>query len=75
MGGGGLGQPARGPSPFHTPGCWSPHVTLGRTRRAGAFADRRVLELLPAPPLSIQLTTLRSYDIRTGELEVLEPRS
>ncbi|MFF7976902.1 2'-5' RNA ligase family protein [Streptomyces sp. NPDC007905] len=60
-------------SPFHTPGCWSPHVTLGRTRRAGAFADRRVLELLPAPPLSVWLTTLRSYDTRTGELEVLKP--
>ncbi|CAM5354678.1 hypothetical protein STENM223S_09169 [Streptomyces tendae] len=28
----------------------SPHITLGRTRRAGAFADRRIPELLPSPP-------------------------
>ncbi|MFG2358414.1 2'-5' RNA ligase family protein [Streptomyces sp. NPDC048521] len=61
-------------NPFHEPGRWSPHITLGRTRRAGAFADRRVPELLPAPPLSLRLTTLRSYDTRTGALEVLEPR-
>jgi hypothetical protein len=26
------------------------------------------------PPLSARLTTLRSYDTRTGALEVLEPR-
>jgi 2'-5' RNA ligase len=61
-------------NPFHAPGHWSPHVTLGRTRRAGAFAGRRVPELLPTPPLSAQLTTLRSYDTETGVVEVLEPR-
>ncbi|MFD5739542.1 2'-5' RNA ligase family protein [Streptomyces massasporeus] len=61
-------------NPFHEPGRWAPHITLGRTRRAGAFADRRIPELLPAPPLPIRLTTLRSYDTRTGALEVLEPR-
>jgi 2'-5' RNA ligase len=61
-------------NPLHQPGGWSPHITLGRTRRAGAFADRRVPELLPAPPLSAWLTTLRSYDTQTGALEVLEPR-
>ncbi|KMS85600.1 hypothetical protein ACZ91_41245 [Streptomyces regensis] len=61
-------------NPLHQPGHWSPHITLGRTRRAGAFANRRVSELLPAPPLSLRLTTLRSYDARTGDLEVLEPR-
>ncbi|MET9578678.1 2'-5' RNA ligase family protein [Streptomyces sp. DT199] len=61
-------------NPFHEPGRWAPHITLGRTRRAGAFADRRIPELLPAPPLSIRLTTLRSYDTRTGTLEVLRPR-
>ncbi|MEU1042186.1 2'-5' RNA ligase family protein [Streptomyces sp. NPDC005551] len=61
-------------NPFHEPGRWSPHITLGRTRRAGAFADRRLPELLPAPPLSARLTTLRSYDTRTGALEVLKPR-
>ncbi|MFJ8053249.1 2'-5' RNA ligase family protein [Streptomyces luteogriseus] len=61
-------------NPFHEPGRWAPHITLGRTRRAGAFADRRIPELLPAPPLSIRLTTLRSYDTLTGALEVLEPR-
>ncbi|WP_225813451.1 2'-5' RNA ligase family protein [Streptomyces spinosus] len=62
-------------NPLHAPGRWSPHITLGRTRRAGAFADRRVPELLPSPPLSLRLTTLRSYDTRTGALEVLVPRS
>ncbi|POX56336.1 hypothetical protein C3489_05755 [Streptomyces sp. Ru71] len=61
-------------NPFHHPGNWSPHITLGRTQRAGAFADRRILELLPSPPLSARLTTLRSYDTQTGALEVLEPR-
>ncbi|MEV4788203.1 2'-5' RNA ligase family protein [Streptomyces tuirus] len=61
-------------NPFHEPGRWAPHITLGRTRRAGAFADRRIPELLPAPPLSIQLTTLRSYDTSTGSLEVLNAR-
>jgi 2'-5' RNA ligase len=61
-------------SPFHAPGRWSPHVTLGRTRRAGAFAGRQIPELLPAPPLSVRLSTLRSYDTLTGALEVLEPR-
>ncbi|MFJ3224416.1 2'-5' RNA ligase family protein [Streptomyces sp. NPDC086783] len=67
-------SPSETLNPFHTPGRWSPHVTLGRTRRAGAFAGRRVPELLPAPPLSAQLTTLRSYDTETGVVEVLEPR-
>ncbi|MET8767373.1 hypothetical protein [Streptomyces sp. NPDC004658] len=62
-------------TPLHAPGRRSPHITLGRTRRAGAFADRRVPELLPAPPLSLRLTTLRSHDTRTGALEVLVPRS
>ncbi|MDX3798916.1 2'-5' RNA ligase family protein [Streptomyces sp. AK04-3B] len=61
-------------NPFHEPGRWIPHVTLGRTRRAGAFADRRIPELLPAPPLSVRLTALRSYDTETGALELLEPR-
>ncbi|MFI9810272.1 2'-5' RNA ligase family protein [Streptomyces sp. NPDC052301] len=61
-------------NPFHEPGRWSPHITLGRTRRPGAFAGRRVPELLPAPPLSVRLITLRSYDTETGALEVLEPR-
>lgn len=60
-------------NPFHAPERWSPHITLGRTRRAGAFADRRIPALLPAPPLSIRLTTLRSYDTETGALEVLSP--
>ncbi|MFD3333111.1 2'-5' RNA ligase family protein [Streptomyces sp. NPDC058700] len=62
-------------SPFHQPGRWIPHITLGRTRRAGAFAGRHVPELLPAPPLSARLTTLRSYDTETGAVEILEPRS
>ncbi|MFE9809383.1 2'-5' RNA ligase family protein [Streptomyces sp. NPDC005548] len=61
-------------NPRHEPGRWSPHVTLGRTRRAGAFAGRRVPELLPAPPLSARLTTLRSYDTETGTVELLAPR-
>ncbi|MEU0177048.1 2'-5' RNA ligase family protein [Streptomyces massasporeus] len=67
-------SPPESLNPFHEPGRWAPHITLGRTRRAGAFADRRIPELLPAPPLSIRLTTLRSYDTRTGTLEVLQPR-
>ncbi|MEE1753094.1 2'-5' RNA ligase family protein [Streptomyces sp. SP18CS02] len=58
-------------NPFHEPGRWRPHVTLGRTRRAGAFADRRVPELLPQPPLTAQLVTLRSYDTESGALEIL----
>ncbi|MEU4874390.1 2'-5' RNA ligase family protein [Streptomyces sp. NPDC021608] len=61
-------------NPFHEPGRWSPHVTLGRTRRAGAFSDRRVPGLLPAPPLSVRLTAVRSYDTETGALEMLAPR-
>ncbi|MDQ0383372.1 2'-5' RNA ligase [Streptomyces sp. DSM 42143] len=61
-------------SPFHSPRDWNPHITLGRTRRAGAFAGRHVPGLLPAPPLSARLTTLRSYDTVTGALEVLGPR-
>ncbi|MES9521897.1 2'-5' RNA ligase family protein [Streptomyces capoamus] len=61
-------------NPLHEPGRWSPHITLGRTRRAGAFADRRLTELLPTPPLSARLITLRSYDTETGALEILEPR-
>ncbi|MEU2225507.1 2'-5' RNA ligase family protein [Streptomyces sp. NPDC018347] len=67
-------SPSEALNPFHEPGRWSPHVTLGRTRRTGAFTDRRVPELLPAPPLSVRLTTLRSYDTLTGHLEVLGPR-
>ncbi|MFI9248260.1 2'-5' RNA ligase family protein [Streptomyces sp. NPDC053086] len=61
-------------NPLHEPGRWIPHITLGRTRRAGAFADRRVSELLPTPPLSARLVSLRSYDTETGALEMLEPR-
>jgi 2'-5' RNA ligase len=61
-------------NPFHAPARWSPHITLGRSRRAGAFAGRQIPEILPAPPLSAWLTTLRSYDTETGALEVLEPR-
>ncbi|MFB7333201.1 2'-5' RNA ligase family protein [Streptomyces adustus] len=61
-------------NPLHDPAHWSPHVTLGRSRRSGAFADRRIPELLPTPPLSVRLTTLRSYDTETGTLEVLKPR-
>ncbi|MFB8773970.1 2'-5' RNA ligase family protein [Streptomyces broussonetiae] len=61
-------------NPFHAPDRWSPHITLGRTRRVGAFTDRRIAELLPSPPLPFHLTTLRSYDTGTGALEVLEPR-
>ncbi|CAL9341207.1 2'-5' RNA ligase family protein [Streptomyces sp. NPDC057837] len=62
-------------NPFHEPGRWFPHITLGRTRRAGAFTDRRIPEVLPAPPMSVRVTTLRSYDTETGALEVLRPRS
>ncbi|MEU3255125.1 2'-5' RNA ligase family protein [Streptomyces sp. NPDC006997] len=61
-------------NPLHEPGRWNPHITLGRTRRTGAFTDRRLPGLLPTPPLSLRLTTLRSYDTETGALEVLEPR-
>ncbi|CAM5353102.1 MULTISPECIES: 2'-5' RNA ligase family protein [Streptomyces] len=61
-------------NPFHEPGRWIPHVTLGRTRRADAFADRRISELLPTPPPSVRLIALRSYDTGTGAVEVLEPR-
>nr|WP_239146269.1 2'-5' RNA ligase family protein [Streptomyces sp. SID10815] len=61
-------------NPFHDPTRWSPHITLGRTRRPGAFAGRRVPELLPAPPLPASLIRLRSYDTETGALEVLAPR-
>ncbi|MFQ6145753.1 2'-5' RNA ligase family protein [Streptomyces seoulensis] len=61
-------------NPFHDPTRWSPHITLGRTRRPGAFAGRRVPELLPPPPLPAALITLRSYDTETGALEVLAPR-
>ncbi|GAB1333187.1 2'-5' RNA ligase family protein [Streptomyces sennicomposti] len=68
-------SPPEGLNPFHAPARWSPHITLGRTRRPGAFAGRRVHELLPAPPLSARLITLRSYDTETGALEVLEPRA
>ncbi|WP_395571862.1 2'-5' RNA ligase family protein [Streptomyces sp. BK79] len=68
-------SPPEALSPFHEPGRWSPHITLGRTRRAGAFAGRRIPELLPTPPLSVQLVTLRSYDTETGVLEVLKPRA
>lgn len=68
-------SPAGSLNPLHEPGRWSPHVTLGRTRRAGAFAGRRIPALLPAPPLSVRLVALRSYDTETGELEMVEPRS
>ncbi|MGW0416635.1 2'-5' RNA ligase family protein [Streptomyces collinus] len=61
-------------NPFHHPTRWSPHITLGRTRRPGAFTDRQIPGLLPAPPLSARLTTLRSYDTDTGALEILTPR-
>ncbi|CAL9329888.1 hypothetical protein SUDANB145_00044 [Streptomyces sp. enrichment culture] len=60
-------------NPFHDPARWSPHITLGRSRRAGAFAGRWVPGLLPAPPLPARLTTLRSYDTETGTVEVLRP--
>ncbi|MGW1987958.1 2'-5' RNA ligase family protein [Streptomyces collinus] len=61
-------------NPFHHPTRWSPHITLGRTRRPGAFTDRQIPGLLPAPPLSARLITLRSYDTDTGALEILTPR-
>ncbi|MET7988826.1 2'-5' RNA ligase family protein [Streptomyces sp. NPDC005281] len=61
-------------NPLHDPAHWSPHITLGRSRRAGAFTGRRIPEVLPALPLSTQLTTLRSYDTETGAVEVLGPR-
>ncbi|MEV7242964.1 2'-5' RNA ligase family protein [Streptomyces sp. NPDC093248] len=67
-------SPPEALNPFHAPARWSPHVTLGRTRRPGAFTGRRVPELLPTPPLSVQLITLRSYDTETGGLEILRPR-
>ncbi|MPY30952.1 2'-5' RNA ligase family protein [Streptomyces adustus] len=67
-------SPSETLNPLHDPEHWSPHVTLGRSRRSGAFADRRIPELLPTPPLSVRLTTLRSYDTETGTLEVLKPR-
>lgn len=67
-------SPHQSLNPLHEPGRWSPHVTLGRSRRPGAFADRRVQELLPVPPLSARLTTLRSYDTETGALEMLQSR-
>ncbi|MFJ4622335.1 2'-5' RNA ligase family protein [Streptomyces sp. NPDC088812] len=57
-------------NPLHDPARWKPHITLGRSRRAGAFAGCRVAGLLPAPPPSALLTTLRSYDTETGALEV-----
>ncbi|MGP2439617.1 2'-5' RNA ligase family protein [Streptomyces sp. JW3] len=58
-------------NPLHDPTRWSPHITLGRTRRAGAFAGRRVAALLPTPPAPVWLTTLRSYDTETGALEMI----
>ncbi|WP_317440722.1 2'-5' RNA ligase family protein [Streptomyces collinus] len=61
-------------NPFHHPARWSPHITLGRTRRSGAFAARQIPDLLPPPPLPARLVTLRSYDTETGALEVLRPR-
>ncbi|GGQ85777.1 hypothetical protein GCM10010267_55680 [Streptomyces griseorubens] len=60
-------------NPLHAPDNWSPHITLGRTRRPGAFTGRRIPELLPPPPLSARLTTLRSFDTETGTLEILRP--
>ncbi|MFI0502681.1 2'-5' RNA ligase family protein [Streptomyces albogriseolus] len=62
-------------NPFHAPSGWSPHVTLGRTRRPGAFTSRRIPGILPPPPLSAHLTTLRSFDTETGALEILTPRA
>jgi hypothetical protein len=67
-------SPPQALNPFHAPGRWAPHITLGRTRRPGAFTDRRLPGLLPAPPLPVRLTTLRSYDTETGALEELRPR-
>jgi 2'-5' RNA ligase len=67
-------SPPQALNPFHAPGRWTPHITLGRTRRPGAFTDRRLPGLLPAPPLPVRLTTLRSYDTETGALEELRPR-
>ncbi|MCP9990151.1 2'-5' RNA ligase family protein [Streptomyces albogriseolus] len=61
-------------NPFHAPSGWSPHITLGRTRRPGAFTSRRIPGILPPPPLSARLTTLRSFDTETGSLEILTPR-
>ncbi|MEU7428245.1 2'-5' RNA ligase family protein [Streptomyces sp. NPDC040750] len=61
-------------NPFHAPARWSPHITLGRTRRVGAFSARQIPQLLPPPPLSARLVTLRSYDTESGALEILTPR-
>ncbi|MFD6034783.1 2'-5' RNA ligase family protein [Streptomyces griseoincarnatus] len=61
-------------NPLHAPDNWSPHITLGRTRRPGAFTSRRIPQLLPPLPLSAHLTTLRSFDTETGTLEILSPR-
>ncbi|MGA4899728.1 hypothetical protein ACPCAJ_18050 [Streptomyces griseoincarnatus] len=61
-------------NPLHAPDNWSPHITLGRIRRPGAFTSRRIPELLPSPPLSAHLTTLRSFDTETGTPEILSPR-
>ncbi|MCS0634936.1 2'-5' RNA ligase family protein [Streptomyces sp. LP05-1] len=61
-------------NPLHRPGRWRPHITLGRTRRPDAFAGRRVPGLLPAPPATARLVTLRSYDTETGEPEILTSR-
>lgn len=62
-------------NPFHAPSGWSPHITLGRTRRPGAFTSRRIPGILPPPPLSARLTTLRSFDTETGTLEILTARA
>lgn len=61
-------------NPLHEPRRWRPHVTLGRTRRADAFADRSIPALLPPPPPWFDLVALRSYDTETGEPETLRPR-
>ncbi|WP_234439577.1 MULTISPECIES: 2'-5' RNA ligase family protein [Streptomyces] len=66
-------SPSETLNPLHEPGRWSPHITLGRTRRAGAFAGRRVPDLLPVSPPSARLVNLRSYDTETGAMKVLEP--
>ncbi|AIV37999.1 2'-5' RNA ligase family protein [Streptomyces sp. MPA0124] len=66
-------SPSEALSPFHRPGRWRPHITLGRTRRAGAFSGRHVADLLPPPPLSARFVTLRSYDTETEAVEEWAP--
>ncbi|MFD7877468.1 hypothetical protein ACFV5G_25800 [Streptomyces sp. NPDC059766] len=68
-------SPPESLTPLHDRARWSSHVILGRSRRSGAFAGRRIPQLLPAPPVSVRLTTLRSYDTETGALQVWAPRA